>query len=101
MSRYYGLDDRPTTQEDGLTLYSDARNAERQVGRTQVGDASVSTVHLVIDHSFGQGPPLIYETMIFGGEHDEFQTRYSTRSEAEAGHAAIVKALEEGREPSA
>jgi hypothetical protein len=37
---------------------------DRRVDRTQVdADVSVSTVHLVLDHSFGDGPPLIFETM--------------------------------------
>ncbi len=37
-----------------------------------------------------EGPPLLFETMIFGGEHDQEQWRYSTWEEAEAGH---MKAL--------
>lgn len=28
---------------------------------------NVSTVFLAIDHAFGDGPPVLYETMIFGG----------------------------------
>jgi hypothetical protein len=28
--------------------------------------------------------------MIFGGEHDQYQRRYATRAEAEAGHAEAV-----------
>jgi len=53
----------------------------------------VSTVFLGFDQSFpGQkGPPLFFETMIFGGgELDEKQWRYSTWEEAERGHAAAV-----------
>lgn len=51
----------------------------------------VSTVFLGIDHAFGRGAPILFETMVFGGEHDQFQDRYSTREEALAGHAVAVK----------
>ena len=40
------------------------------VDKTEKGKVMVSTVFLRIDHSFGSGPPLLFETMIFGGKHD-------------------------------
>ena len=46
----------------------------------------VSTVFLGLDHQWGNGPPLLFETMIFGGPHDQNQRRYSTWGEAEDGH---------------
>lgn len=56
--------------------------ANRSVARTQIGKAVVSTVFLGIDHSFGYGLPLLFETMIFGGPHDDYQARCSTWDEA-------------------
>lgn len=44
----------------------------------------VSTVFLGLDHSFGEGPPLLFETMVFPS-HD--MNRYSTWDEAKEGHA--------------
>lgn len=52
--------------------------------------ADVSTVFLGLDHSWGDGEPQIFETMVFGGALDQEQERYSTWAEAEAGHAAMV-----------
>lgn len=52
--------------------------------------ACVSTVFLGIDHNFGDGAPLLFETMIFGGKHNEYQRRYATWTEAEAGHKHAV-----------
>ena len=46
----------------------------------------ISTVFLGLDHAFGSGPPILWETMIFGGLLDEFQERYATKAEALAGH---------------
>ena len=63
----------------------------RRVGRDEKDDIMVSTVFLGLDHSFGYSPPLLYETTIFGGEHDEFQERYLTREEAKRGHKRACK----------
>lgn len=66
--------------------------AERIVKKTEVGKLTVSTVFLGLDYQFGDGPPLLFETMVFGGP-DEVQERYSTWAEAEEGHDKIVGSL--------
>jgi hypothetical protein len=49
-------------------------------------------VFLGLDHQYGfNGPPVLFETMIFGGKHDDYQDRYLTWDEAEAGHERAVK----------
>jgi hypothetical protein len=66
--------------------------ADRCVGRTVLTeDVEVSTVFLGLDHSFSRGarPPVLFETMVFGGPLDEEQERYTSWEEAEAGHAAM------------
>jgi len=70
--------------------------ADRHVAQTEVGEANVSTVFLGLDHSFGSGPPLLFETMVFGGDSDDTQERYPTWEEAEAGHAAVVERVKSG-----
>ena len=50
----------------------------------------VSTVFLGLNHQFGDGPPLIFETMVFGGDLDGEQERYSTEAEAIEGHKAMI-----------
>jgi hypothetical protein len=73
--------------EDLLTWGRWFETAERHVAQKVIGDVRVSTVFLGLDHKFGSdGPPLIFETMIFGGEHDGYQERYSTWEQAEEGH---------------
>lgn len=64
--------------------------ADRHVARDKIGRVSVSTVFLGLDHSFGGGTPILWETMIFGGEHDGYQERYSSRADALRGHASAV-----------
>lgn len=63
-------------------------SSDRQVARDTVGDSEVSTVFLGIDHNFSRdGNPILWETMVFGGELDQDQARCSgSREQAEAMH---------------
>ncbi len=66
--------------------------SDRVVARDQVGDITISTVFLGIDHRMDRpqdhgNPPILFETMIFGGEHDQYMDRCATWIEAEAMHA--------------
>jgi hypothetical protein len=68
--------------------------ADRIVKKTTVGESEVSTVFIGLDHRFqGGGPPLVFESMVFGGPQDGDQERYSTWGEAERGHEALVAKL--------
>jgi hypothetical protein len=83
--RYYTPDEMPSPR------YDDGGD-RRFILRTEIGDASVSTVFLSLDHNWDPaGPPLIYETMVFGGPLDQEQWRYSTKAEATKGHAAVCE----------
>lgn len=69
--------------------------------KTEVEGYLVSTVDLGLDHSFGDGPPLYYETMIFAKDDDdidysgEYQERYVTEAEARKGHEKAIKYVKE------
>jgi hypothetical protein len=63
----------------------------RRIDFTVINDrCEVSTVFLGIDHNYGRGDPVLFETMTFGGPLDSEQRRYSTYSEAERGHSEAV-----------
>lgn len=50
----------------------------------------VSTIFLGLDHSFSDdGPPVLFESMIFGGPLSGEQRRYTSRADALAGHADL------------
>jgi hypothetical protein len=98
MSRYYDRAGQPMTTLEWAMSFEDFE--QKVVAKATVGDAEVSTVWLGLNHQFGDGPPLIFETMIFGGEHDQWQDRYSTEEQAKAGHEAVVAWLKgEQHEP--
>lgn len=76
----------------------------KRVDSTHVGDIWVSTVFLGLDHGYN-GIPVLFETMVFGGDYDLSCDRYHTWAEAEAGHAEWVERIKtppstphEGRE---
>lgn len=72
----------------------------RRVAHTELPDGTeVSTVFLGLDHSYGHGPPILFETMIFGGPLDETQDRYATRQAAINGHAHYVALAEKEATP--
>lgn len=93
MSDDYMLDNRKAVPCD-LHTWGAMMNeiGARRVAETIIGDIRVSTVFLGLDHSFGGGPPLLFESMAFGlpGD-DEWQERCTTWEEADAMHAAMCE----------
>jgi len=75
------------------------QDPKRTIGKTQVGKAEVSTVHLGLPHPCWRADCdeimcSYFETMVFGGKHDQLLRRYHTMKEAVDGHAEIVQMLE-------
>jgi hypothetical protein len=86
------VEGNPVAEPDLLAWGKWMQTAERSVARDEFQDVLVSTVFLGLDHGFGdEGAPVLFETMIFGGDLNDYSERYSTRQEAIDGHA---KALE-------
>jgi hypothetical protein len=88
----YILDGHIPVRCDNLHIWAlKFEDPNRQVRLDKRNDVIVSTVFLGTDHSFGNGPPLLFETMIFGGEHNEYQERCGTWEQAEAMHERACK----------
>ena len=69
----------------------------RIVAQDQIGDAKVSTVFLGIDHGWGDGAPVLFETMVFGGPHDQETWRCCTWKQAEAQHEEACSLVRGGK----
>ncbi len=93
MSRYYDRAGQPITSDQWAEMFKGSAYPSRTVARDEVDGASISTVWLGLDHGWGEGPPLIFETMVFGSPLDQECWRYSTEAEARAGHAAAIEAV--------
>ena len=90
-SRYILKDKVPVECPDLHTWGKWMETADRHVDRTEITpEIEVSTVFLGLDHNWGEGSPVLFETMIFGGTHAEEQDRYTTWEDAEAGHKRAV-----------
>lgn len=94
VDRYYILDGTVPVPVDLLAWAQWYETHERHVAETWVTPTvRVSTIFLGLDHQWdpwGRSRPRLFETMIFGGEHDHEQWRWSSWHEAEQGHEAAV-----------
>jgi len=74
-----------------FAAWSETHN--RSIDRTEVGDVVISTIFRGVDHSYGEGPPLLFETRVSGGLCDGESRQYATLGEAKRGHHDIVDAI--------
>jgi hypothetical protein len=92
MNDYFDLDGRPIDQAAWAQLFKH----DRHIGLDTEGEVTVSTVWLGLNHNWsGLDPPLIFETMVFGGAYHEYCQRYSTKAQALAGHDQAVAMVRE------
>lgn len=61
---------------------------QRLVDYTELfdGAVSVSTVFMGLDMNFGEGKPMVFETTINGGIHNDKKWHYGTLGDAKQGH---------------
>lgn len=97
MADYYILEGKtpvPCDDREKWELWlrtADRTVRQETVGLTPDGEVNVRTVFVGLDHSFGGGPPLVFESMIFGGPLDQEQSRCSTWEGAEEMHERMVE----------
>lgn len=93
MSMYYKRDGTPCDVLEWTKEFESL--STRKVNDTVLPNGKwVSTVWLGLDHNLGGKKPHIFETMVFPGKNnlDELECRrYSTESEALAGHEELCK----------
>lgn len=90
--RYYKLVGRNVVPTMSV---EEAFNCERRIALTEINGVQISTVFLWLNHAFDDGPPLLFETMVFGGPLSEEQDRCSTYDEAEAMHERMCARVRE------
>ncbi|MGV0634469.1 hypothetical protein ABQE69_09160 [Mycolicibacillus trivialis] len=103
MTAYYDRDGRPIPND----WYDRKKHGDRAIGwgtesrvaRTIVGNFTISTVWMGLDHNHTDGPPIIFETMIFGEPWGNELQRYSSEEAAMRGHLAVLDRLKRGRPP--
>lgn len=97
----YILDDNgdpvPCTDVLEWARWFEAAGEKRQLARDELGEVLISTIFLGIDHSWSGGPPILWETMIFDGQGDEYQERAATKEEALENHYMAIQIAMERR----
>jgi hypothetical protein len=96
MQMFYILDheDQPVPANGALQWahWRDLHPEKAQVAKDVVDGVLISTVFLGMNHAFMDNElPLLFETMIFGGGHDHYQTRCSTKDQALIMHSKALK----------
>ena len=84
----------PVAEPDIIKWAQWFETAKRHIAYDRIGQVQISTIFLCFDHSFGEGEPVLFETLIIDGEHDQYQERYTNKVAALAGHdqaVALVK----------
>lgn len=96
MADHYILDGKKVVPTDLMSWarWFEKSGSDRVIASTNVGQVRVSTVFLGLDHQFGNGPPLLFETMVFDAPdsfNDIYCERCSTYDEAEKMHKDAIK----------
>jgi hypothetical protein len=89
MSKWYILDNNNKPVAKPMleaAKWLEEGSDRRIVKQDQINDVFVSTVFLGLDHAWDSNVPVLWETMIFGGEHDQYQERYTSHEDALEGH---------------
>ena len=87
---HYTLVDRELVKLETL-------RAETGVDETVIVVVEISTVFPGLDQNYlRRGPPVLFETMIFGGWLDDSRNRCATWDEAKAMHAEAVRLVRAG-----
>lgn len=73
-------------------LWCSTHEQDRFVKRDIICDTqvAVSTIFVGINLDLHRGPPLLFESMVFGGALDLTRQRYTTWAAAEAGHTVML-----------
>ena len=104
MSEYYILtDSKQCVPCDGNTMWASAWSKSSKVKCDVIKPSRlffwrkssfVSTVFLGINHNWGRdrdSHPILFETIVFGGKHNDLCQRYETYNEAVNGHERVLK----------
>ena len=103
---YYDRQGKPMTMQQWAQRFED--EDYRHIARDVIGPdepldpaplITVSTFWLGLNHDWRSDEPLIYETIIIGGEHDATGMRYATEKQAREGHRRAVDDLRADRGP--
>lgn len=92
---YYKLVGKEVIKVEGILEWALwFEDNDRRIKYDLYGGVMVSTIFTGISHAFIYGgDPVVFETMVFGGEFDQYQRQYTSYDEALLGHQEIIDML--------
>ncbi len=101
---WYTLDDNNNVVKSTMLESCMIRQDKKFIVKQEIiGEVKLSTVFMGLDHSMNSHnppddhKPIVFETMIFGGEHNDYQERCSTWDEALKMHQDAVDLVNGGK----
>lgn len=95
--KYYILEGKEVVACDRDTWGNWFDSIDRHVDLTEIDGIEISTVFLGLDHNYYEGPPHIFETMVFKEPgRDIYCTRCSTWEQAEEMHKKAIDWVNKG-----
>jgi hypothetical protein len=98
--RYILNDDGDPVEEPDLMKWAfwlETAGDSRHSHFDEVGDVKISTIFMGLDYNWDfSGPPLLFETLVMGGEHHHHMERCSTKEQAKEQHDEAVRIVRGG-----
>lgn len=98
-THYFLNPDHTYTPCDLMTWARQFENEDRKLAFDIINNHGVSTVWIGLNQNYGEGPPLVFETMVFDQNvfsNDTYRDLYSTWDEALAGHQLAIEWVKNG-----
>lgn len=93
--QHYVLDeqDKPIPINDLFKWATFMQISVKPINHTMVDNNIIIITHFIgVDFDFKKkGKPILWQTMIFDGKHDQYQERYTSKEDALEGHKRAVK----------
>ena len=87
-SRYIlDQNDNPISEPDLFKWGTWLQKTDRHVGNDEIDGVRVSTIFVGLNLRYAaEGPPVLWETVIFGGKLNGYRVQYSSKEKALSGH---------------
>ena len=100
---YLGDDNKPVYTDDVKLAFSDGQRLRNMLKQEHYNGFFVSTIFLPLDHSFGGGAPVHFETYVFNSDGEKISyygevwgRRACTYEEAMEHHAEAIREIDAG-----
>lgn len=91
---YILIENKPVLTYDFHAWVFWMNHNNRVIKHTNLPDGiCVTTMFLGIDNGWSNDQPILFETLIFGGEHNDFCERYSDYEMALSGHERAIEMI--------